>query len=702
MRFSVNAVQYGNLQEAPVMAKKIFDKQKLKEFLFNKGERLGLVIIGGLSLLVLALTFTGASPRPPAQAGADTWGVAITNAAKNLEQKIETSQPDVKDPAIVVPDWDLRNPKFGPWGDFLEPGIIDVDKRTNPEILPVSTGDGDVQVYYLPAPTLDYDVKFATEKVMAVDAGEKADKTRLVKMLEPRRMIVVQATFPIDKQLEVFSHALRIPKDQLEKSDDAPRFLGLEIMRAEILPDGKEKPMVPLYRFDPKLGRTVVPAFLDVVFKKMVIDTESPKSLANYLGENMVTPIPELATGRYPPIKLNGIDAPEPKEVKKKGPKMKDPQPPPKFPNFKKPPIGPKGEVGKGVKHELIPWKNAGRELRERFKGNYNVFDPYGAPLAKGNDKAKDPKNMFAQNPNKGFPVGVKPKDKEDDPDAEAKPPAEPKLLVRFIDVDVEVGRTYRYYIQVRVVNPNFGKVKEVAHEDLANVFELRSPVAATPMVTVPPEYFFYAMNAKSLQSHGGFGPQNKKFLGNDLEPADQERTPVQIHVWVNRTDVEIDKSVDSRLIGDWVIAERLLVRRGESIGRNPVFVETPEWNTAKGHYILGTYSSNKLKNGKGIPVNFLVDNPAPLLVDFQGGRFINYMITKKNLINDRAGVEVLVLGADGRLSVRNSRVDGDEKSMIGQDRSQRYQYWRDRLEELRGEGDTGPQRVGPVGFPKR
>src|SRR5262249_2789468 len=74
------------------------------------------------------------------------------------------------------------------------------------------------------------------------------------------------------------------------------------------------------------------------------------------------------------------------------------------------------------------------------------------------------------------------------------------KLLVRFVDPDVEPGRTYYYTVAVRVANPNFGKRNEVAYEDLARAEELVSPPVQTEAITIPGELHFYVADQKLLE----------------------------------------------------------------------------------------------------------------------------------------------------------------------------------------------------------
>src|SRR5438093_11838074 len=80
------------------MAKKMsLDTKKAKEFLVQKGERVGLGAAAVLTLLVLVLAFLGISTRPPAKAGAPTWGGAIEGAAAKLKQQMDTTAPPEKE-----------------------------------------------------------------------------------------------------------------------------------------------------------------------------------------------------------------------------------------------------------------------------------------------------------------------------------------------------------------------------------------------------------------------------------------------------------------------------------------------------------------------------------------------------------------------------------------------------------------------------
>src|SRR6516225_5706077 len=101
------------------MAKKVgLDTKKAKEFLIQKGERVGLGAAGILTLLILVLAFLGISTKPPANAGASTWGKAIDIAADKLKQQIDQSVPNVekdKESTKLVDHFALLGTGAGPW-----------------------------------------------------------------------------------------------------------------------------------------------------------------------------------------------------------------------------------------------------------------------------------------------------------------------------------------------------------------------------------------------------------------------------------------------------------------------------------------------------------------------------------------------------------------------------------------------------------
>ncbi len=734
------------------MAKKRIDFSKIKELMLEKGERIGLIAVGVVTVLVLFLGIFGPlapSTSPPASAKASNWPTAIMQQVKSLDERIKVSEPTSKDIAkgdarlddfppgkyasgmgLLAPRLGLGQVlsasarftvKLGPGGgfaidldpqskqfDFLQPWyeslLIADDKRVNPPILPVATtfddNIRDLQIDYFPAPALVYEIDFAAQKFGGIFSGKNLLKKSV--MLEPKRMVVVSCSFPIKEQLELFRQSLRYPSvAQMLAKGEGPHFLGLNIWRSHLGRDGKEIQAVPLYNYDPKAEKTVVglgkPAedkfsdVLDKFFRQMLIDDANPQ-LAAYLGPNMVTPLPKLASvgksgGSYPPVRLTWLppaasEEPEPdapidvKKPKDNFPKPKGDQPKKATPFTDK--------QLEGVSR-MESWKTLERsesELVARLRGDYNPFDPLAKPF-KGKDGKEKKEDM-----KKGLLFKTTTRTVATDEDKERKEEIT-RLLVRFIDVEAEVGKSYRYYIQVRVANPNYGKEDEVAYKDLARNPELgpNIPWAWTHFITIPPESFFYAVDQQMLVGGLETKPMAK---GSDKEKVDHEKTTVQLHRWVTQTGDQLQE----RLIGDWAVAERLVVRRGEPIGRTGVLVELPEWNPKTARFEFGFHVPGKGKAPKpggpnAIPVDFVLNTPPPLLVDFEGGRHEKYKFGRSYLKDD-AAVEMLVLNPDGSLGVRSSRVDSDPKTDNGRQRVEHYNRWRNRVREVRNQSGGG------------
>jgi hypothetical protein len=328
------------------------------------------------------------------------------------------------------------------------------------------------------------------------------------------------------------------------------------------------------------------------------------------------------------------------------------------------------------------------KDLVDRFM-KPAVFDPRGVSsedLANANP-GSTPGPGMERRPPMQLPAFVDPRKTPRVEDPNALPPLEiPDLLVRFIDFDVQVGHTYVYAVQVRMENPNFGR-KDVQYDELSRNKELTpSPFTMIPkQITVPKESFFYAVDTelKSLES--------AKVVNGPLDTraiplADQkDKTAVQLQRWVNEAE-------GGKVIGDWAIAERVVIRRGEYIGRPRFAVEVPVWNELKGDFELGaTATTIKGKQpGKdkttGVPIDFQSPLPAPLLADFVEGYRKTTLFTvpgkSPTRIEEEATTEMLVLTPDGKLIVRNGRDDTESK-----DRVERLDMWRDRLRQLRSAG---------------
>lgn len=414
------------------------------------------------------------------------------------------------------------------------------------------------------------------------------------------------------------------------------------------------------------------------------------------------------------------------------------------------------GEGGEdGRQLERKSWKSLGgthKALIARLEGNYDPFHPLGHLPAPSDDKEKKaglPGTTFPPSmptmpgmpgaatpgadsftspfehglgggatmpggafpgggvPPTGIPPGTTPPTGSTPPTI--KPPVVPgggagaavdgewqyDALARFVDTNVEPGKTYKYYVVVRMANPNYNrKAGDVAYQALTEVKELYSAGVWTPEISIPSEYAYYAVDQLQLDK------SPTPLRGKDLPKADQ--TAVQVHRWFPYSQGQIGEP-----IGDWAIAERVLVRRGQYLAPKRRVVEVPVWNKLYDRFVIEKTSEEdgrkKPIEKKGTALNFRPVGVNPLLVDFDGGKG---RTTIGNLapILDEAAVEALILSPEGKLEVRNARRDAADEQ-----RREHVQHARDRVHEVQSGGHDGgahpgmpfPPGGGPGGVPK-
>jgi hypothetical protein len=397
-----------------------------------------------------------------------------------------------------------------------------------------------------------------------------------------------------------------------------------------------------------------------------------------------VTPLPLLAYGGYPPLRLPELAPPVP--VKKKGRKTRPlPEPPAGggLPGASggAPLPGVKGAAPSAQALKWVPLDDleAGpallEQLQARFKGGVYPFDPSGLP---------------PDSPNAGKAVappasGTGPKGR---PAAGKQVPD--RCLVRFFDAGVEPGKTYVYAVQLRLANPNHGKPDVVAYKQLADVKELPAPWAFTPPVTVPGEWDFYVADQRALEQ---FNKAWAPARGSDVKPASRTAVAVQVHKWFARFTDPADLT---RGLGDWLVLERALLHRGESVGRANVPADVPDWSEALGRFQLLAVGAGKGKRaGRGLDFGPGRGEP-PTVVDFTGGHGLGYRVTPLRSVTDDAAAEVLLLYPDGKLRLRSGRVDSDPDTARGRARLARYEAWRARLTAVWREAVTAGQKSRP------
>jgi hypothetical protein len=236
-------------------------------------------------------------------------------------------------------------------------------------------------------------------------------------------------------------------------------------------------------------------------------------------------------------------------------------------------------------------------------------------------------------------------------------------LLLRFIDCDVKPGHTYEYRIQLKMKNPNFGgkeRGKEMARFVLDPAwatdpkFEiLRSPwVEVKQSITIPQENFLFAYDPAAYRKQ-----VDETFKGaamrtlKERHQAKDHQAVVQVQQW--RQEVRTGDG-KREPVGAWIVAE-MPVGRGEYIGRKQ-YVRLPLWSSEVNNYVLREIPDKVLK-GQEQPKGWLVDfTDQSVLVDFEGGK-VKARIGNTDYSDDVAE-ELLILGRDGKLLVRNSLAD--------------------------------------------
>src|SRR5262249_28074726 len=154
-------------------------------------------------------------------------------------------------------------------------------------------------------------------------------------------------------------------------------------------------------------------------------------------------------------------------------------------------------------------------------------------------------------------------------------------------------GKSYKYRIQVHMANPNYKR------DDVANPKYKEDPELPTnnqwfelpDVVVVPPELYYYAVDQKELDG------KDYKGLNAEGRPTANQVT-LQTPRWL-----EDAATRGFRPVGEWVVAERLFVGRGEYVGRKPL-IDVPIWETTKEAFILPK-KKDGMKETSGLEVSF-------------------------------------------------------------------------------------------------
>jgi hypothetical protein len=261
--------------------------------------------------------------------------------------------------------------------------------------------------------------------------------------------------------------------------------------------------------------------------------------------------------------------------------------------------------------------------------------------------------------------------------------------LIRLVDVTVQPGKSYRYRIQVNMANPNYKR------DDVANPKYRDDPELPTnnqwfelpDTVVVPPEQYYYAVDQKEIDG------KDYKGINADARPRDNQ-VVLQIHRWL-----EDLRGRQYRPVGEWVVAERLLVGRGEYVGGRKPTLDVPVWEPKKEAFIIPKGKKEGAKETSGLEVSFSMgDQNDTVLVDFSGGN-VSHDVTEikgdktvKTTVKDHQRTEVLLSTPDGKLLALDSPEDE-----ANPERKKRLDDYHARIKEVKKETKT-PGTGGPFG----
>jgi hypothetical protein len=491
----------------------------------------------------------------------------------------------------------------------------------------------------------------AARKVKRVEISKVKDDDVLATQVHPVRMALIAAAFPFKKQVEEHRRKLGLRSNEEVLAEASPekgkgkdpqfsfRFLRVVAERRELDADGK-----------PAAGEAGK-------WKKLDLDGDYRDYVAATGGafqpeDEVVQPLvfPGLVMPRLPQFRHEA----------ERGEKTA-------FQSGQYPPI----ERGLKKLTQTLKWlkdRGPGEVAAPSRFSSGDDFNPFGdgSPPAKDKRPARKPK-----------------KDRE----------LPEYCLVRVVDVTVQPGKTYEYRLKVRMANPNYQR-RDVASPAYARDSGLESAEWSQGVILrVDPELHYYAVNqeeaAKAAKEKYADRYSRNKPLGRYLRPT--QMMFFQAHRWVE----SIKSGRKETPIGEWVIAERFPVYRGDFVGRWER-VEAPRWNPGLEDFVLATDSSSTAKD-PGIRVNFgteTVDGSPPLLVDFEYGPVSYTRMTDKGRrerMTDESAGEAVLLSADGKLILRQTVLDAADEERI-----ERLKAVRKRIAAIKGRGEDDEGKKGP------
>lgn len=491
----------------------------------------------------------------------------------------------------------------------------------------------------------------------AVEAGELPAMTVI-----PLRMVIINAEVPYKKQVEEIKRALRLPSYE-EAQRWGPLYDGYEIQRrvSRVLPGGKTELFQDWsdYNYEDK--------YVELINARKLADHFEDGYLSHFLRYDMALalPLPKLVDelGTYPNIKLESINA----TIKK----MRD--------------ASTKQQTPSELMTRLTSRPPRASLYQPQDGGVAGaIFSPeqVGGPQITPPKGGVPPKGLFTPGSG-GFP---KPGEVANQ---EAAPPIEiEQLLLRFIDVDVKPGYTYEYRVRLRMINPNYEMVKEVAIPAYAKVKEIKSPWAQiADAITVPAESHLFAIDPAAYRKKVEEEYGKERELKERLQARDNQ-VVIEMASWLEQ--VRTDAGGSREPVGAWVVAD-MPVGRGEYVGRKQ-YIKLPLWSSKDNQYVLREVADKTIvgKKDVALPRGWLVDfTTKSVLVDFEGGKVVTRSPSGKSVTED-AATEMLIVRPDGKLFVKSSVQDeGDEnrRKIIGD-----WDKWISVVQQRKASATTGAE----------
>ena len=439
----------------------------------------------------------------------------------------------------------------------------------------------------------DYVASFV--KLADLKPGLEPDSDYLARQPRPAPMAIIAGSFPYTAQLDEFKSKLHLPSRKAvlgetveEGADKLPafRFLGVQVQRQERDADGRA---VSDWN-DLNIAESYK---LWMLHSGLQFEPDDPKYEAlKPLFQGLVMP------------RLRAFHDESQQNPMAKGPPMPGAQPPPKIDQSTYPDV--EGQL-KAIQLTLEKLADASRKPNAappaKVRPDFDPFNPKVPAAPKGDKAAPEP----------------------------AKDVAIPDhCLVRLIDITIEPGKFYRYRLKIKMANPNYNHPNVAVPADkLARELVSDNWYELPQTVSVPPELCYYVVDQKHVKDDNAPWQVATPKPGSSLfdmwiEPTDRDRKAAfQFQRWVEATPMY--PGGEPVPVGDWAVADRVFVVRGEYVGQK-VWVDLPVWKYTQDSFVLPAKDQRKRVRGKlptGVLVNFKPDDPDRdmILVDFEGGR---------------------------------------------------------------------------------